>query len=81
MAALEILVKAVMDGLEDEAVVAAKQVVEEGLAVGQIIDALTGGMREIGEQFARVDIFLPEMMMAAQAMKAGTSSSRSWNCT
>jgi corrinoid protein of di/trimethylamine methyltransferase len=59
-----------MEGLEDEAVDAAKQVIEEGAAVNQVINALTGGMREIGEQFARMDIFLPEMMMAAQAMKA-----------
>ncbi len=70
MTVLDRLVKAVMEGLDDEAVVAAKQVIEEGAAIGQVIDALTDGMREIGEQFARMDIFLPEMMMAAQAMKA-----------
>lgn len=70
MTVVKTLVKAVVDGLEDEAVVAAKQVIEEGVAVEQVIDALTAGMRDIGEQFARMDIFLPEMMMAAQAMKA-----------
>jgi corrinoid protein of di/trimethylamine methyltransferase len=70
MTTLETLVKAVMDGEEDEALAATKKVIEEGLAVDKIIEALTGGMREIGEQFARMEIFLPEMMMAAQAMKA-----------
>jgi corrinoid protein of di/trimethylamine methyltransferase len=59
-----------MDGEEDESLVAAKKAIEEGLAVDKIIEALTAGMREIGEQFARMEIFLPEMMMAAQAMKA-----------
>ncbi|OQY23432.1 MAG: hypothetical protein DRJ03_09135 [Chloroflexi bacterium] len=70
MTTLEILVKAVMDGEEDEALVAAKKVIKEGQAVETIIEALTAGMREIGDQFARMEIFLPEMMMAAQAMKA-----------
>ncbi len=73
MTTLQTLVKAVMDGFEDEAVVAAKKVIEEGIAGDQataVIEALTAGMREIGEQFARMEIFLPEMMMAAQAMKA-----------
>jgi corrinoid protein of di/trimethylamine methyltransferase len=73
MTTLQTLVKAVMDGFEDEAVVAAKKVIEEGIAGDQataVIKALTAGMREIGEQFVRMEIFLPEMMMAAQAMKA-----------
>ena len=70
MTTLEVLVKAVMDGEEDDAVVAVKKVIKEDWAVEKIIEALTAGMREIGDQFARMEIFLPEMMMAAQAMKA-----------
>jgi corrinoid protein of di/trimethylamine methyltransferase len=70
MATLDVLVKAVMDGEEDEAVDAARKVLQEGVGVEHVVEALTAGMREIGEQFARMEIFLPEMMMAAQAMKA-----------
>jgi len=70
MSTLQTLVKAVVDGFEDEAVVTAKKVIEEGIAPIQVIEALTAGMREVGERFARMEIFLPEMMMAAQAMKA-----------
>ncbi len=70
MTTLQTLVKAVVDGFEDEAVVTAKKVIEEGVAPIQAIEALTAGMREVGERFARMEIFLPEMMMAAQAMKA-----------
>ncbi len=70
MTPLETLVKVVMDGEEDEALAAANKVIAEGLPVQDIIEGLTAGMREIGEQFARMDIFLPEMMMAGQAMKA-----------
>jgi corrinoid protein of di/trimethylamine methyltransferase len=69
MTQLEILVEAVMDGEQDEALVATKQVIQEGVPVKQVIEALTAGMREIGEQFALMEIFLPEMMMAGQAMK------------
>jgi len=69
MTTLEALVTAVMDGLEDEAIAIAQKVIEEGEAVDQVIEALTAGMREIGDQFARMEIFLPEMMMASQAMK------------
>jgi corrinoid protein of di/trimethylamine methyltransferase len=70
MTTLDELVKAVMDGDEEEANAAAEKVVQEGVRIGTVIDALTAGMREIGDQFARMDIFLPEMMMSAQAMKA-----------
>ena len=70
MSALEKLVQAVMEGDEQLATGSAKDVIAEGIAVEQVIEALTGGMREIGDQFARMEIFLPEMMMAAQVMKA-----------
>jgi corrinoid protein of di/trimethylamine methyltransferase len=70
MTPLETLVEAVMDGEEDESLTAVREVIREGLDVGQVIEALTDGMREIGEQFTRMEIFLPEMMMAGQAMKA-----------
>lgn len=69
MSSLSKLVQAVMEGMEDEAVVAAKETLQEGVSVETIIDELTAGMREIGEQFARMEIFLPEMMTAAQAMQ------------
>ena len=70
MTTLDELVKAVTDGDEEDATAAAEHVVQEGVPIDTVIDALTRGMREIGEQFARMDIFLPEMMMSAQAMKA-----------
>ena len=70
MTVLNVLVKAVVEGLEDEAAVAARQVIEEGVALKQVIEALTTGMREVGEQFARREIFLPRMMFGARAMEA-----------
>jgi corrinoid protein of di/trimethylamine methyltransferase len=34
-----------------------------------VVDALTEGIREVGNRFERMEIFLPEMMLAAQAMQ------------
>ena len=34
-------------------------------------DGLISAMDEVGDQFARGDLFVPEMLRAAQAMKAG----------
>ena len=69
MSKLDVLKKAVLDGDLDAAIGAVAPVVEEGTPPELIIDALTEGMREVGEQFALMEIFLPEMMMAARAMK------------
>jgi len=70
MATLRTLVEAVQNGQEDQAIAAARKTVQEGVAIDGIIEALTAGMREVGDRFARMEIFLPEMMLAAQAMQA-----------
>ena len=70
MNVLQTLVEAVKNGEETEAVVAARQAVQAGHEVHAIVDALTAGMREVGDAFARLEVFLPEMMLAAQAMQA-----------
>ena len=70
MTTLEKLVEAVQEGEEREAVATAGKVLQEGIPIDGIIEALTAGMREVGDRFARMEIFLPEMMLAAQAMQA-----------
>ena len=62
MTTLQDLVKAVMDGKEEAALSNTGKVMREGVQVGQVLEALTAGMRDIGEQFARMEIFLPEML-------------------
>ena len=43
-----------------------------GVSVRRILnDALIAAMDRVGEDFSRDDIFVPEMLMAARAMKAG----------
>lgn len=70
MTTLQTLVDTVMDGDEEGAVVATKKVIQEKIPVDEVISALTDGIREVGEKFARMEIYLPEMMMSSMAMKA-----------
>ncbi len=41
--------------------------------LGIINDGLISGIEEVGERFKRGDLYVPEMMMSAQAMKAGVA--------
>lgn len=50
---------------------AAKEAVDEGLDILEAIDVLTTAIREIGEKYAEGVVFLPELMMAGDTMKAG----------
>ena len=70
MTTLQTLVSAVIDGDEEGAVVATKKVIEEKIAIEEVISTLTKAIREVGEMFARMEIFLPGMVMSSRAMKA-----------
>jgi len=49
-----------------------QQAIDGGVPVETILDdALIAGMGVVGERFRRHDIFLPEVLLAARAMKAG----------
>lgn len=39
--------------------------------VSLLMDGMVPAMREIGERFARNEVFIPEMLLAARAMQAG----------
>jgi trimethylamine corrinoid protein len=70
MGTLEMLRMAVQDGDSDQTVDLTRKAIAEGLAVNSIVEALTTELREVGNRFGRLEIFLPEMMMAAHAMQA-----------
>jgi 5-methyltetrahydrofolate--homocysteine methyltransferase len=58
----------------DEATVVARTQAEldGGTDIGAILnDGLISAMDEVGERFSSGELFVPEMLMAAQAMKAG----------
>jgi len=68
--ALEKLKKILVQGDAEESKKWAEKTVEEKIALVDIIDAVTEAMRGVGAAFARGDLFLPELMGAAEAMKS-----------
>jgi len=66
--------QAIIDIDEEKAVSVAKQALEEGLNPVQVLtEGYSAGIREIGELFSRGEVFLPEMILSAEAMKAATA--------
>jgi trimethylamine corrinoid protein len=62
------LADAIIDGDKDRLSGVVEKALGEGLAPFDVIDkGLSPGMKEVGEKFARYEIYLPEMMMAAEA--------------
>lgn len=61
----------VIDGDEDKCVAAAEAALEAGLRpLVCIEEGLTPGIREVGDRFGRMEMFLPEMVLSARAMQA-----------
>jgi len=59
----------------DEAAVveAAKQAIDEDLNIIKTLEILSSAIREVGDKFEAGEAFLPELIMAADVMKAGTA--------
>jgi corrinoid protein of di/trimethylamine methyltransferase len=68
----EELAQAVMAYDQERSRALAKEVVTKGLNPLRAIDeGLARGLRQVGDLFGRREAFLPELVMAAEAMKAG----------
>ena len=68
----ERLAKAVMEGDEKEAKKAAQEAIKAGInPFDAIKNGLSRGMEIIGKKFSNFEVYLPEVMLAADAMKAG----------
>ncbi|MFC1907982.1 B12-binding domain-containing protein [Chloroflexota bacterium] len=62
------LTAAIVAGDKDKLLIAVEDALQENVSPVDIIDVgLSPGMKEVGEMFARYEIFLPEMMMATDA--------------
>ena len=71
MAEMHPLTQAIIDGDKAAATELTQQCLDDGEAAGDIIEQrLVPGMAVIGEQFQQDEIFVPEMLIAANAMKA-----------
>jgi len=59
---------AIITGDKDKLLVAVEDALREGVTASELIErGMSPGMKEVGERFARYEIYLPEMMMAAEA--------------
>lgn len=47
-----------------------KKALEEGIQPDKILESCNNGMQKIGERFGKNEVFVPELLMAAKAMKA-----------
>ncbi len=66
------IVKSVEDGDGEECAKLAGNALAEGTNPLEVVDGgLSAGLRSVGEKFGRGEMFLPDMMMAVEAMKEG----------
>jgi len=71
MAQLADLFDKVAHGKAPETKELVSKAVSDGVSVDEIIATMNMAMEEVGRRFSRNEIFLPEMMVAARAMKFG----------
>jgi 5-methyltetrahydrofolate--homocysteine methyltransferase len=72
MADLAALTAAVEAGNRTAAAELTQAAVDEGIDPKTILDAMTAAMDVVGRKFQEGELFVPEMLIAARAMKAGT---------
>ena len=66
--------QSIIDGAPDSALELAQQAVQSGIApLDAVNNGYIPGMHDVGEQFARGQMFLPDMMASAEAMRAAMS--------
>lgn len=71
IASIQELKNAVLEFDEDKAVASAQKVIKDGGAPLDAINAMGDALKELGEQFQRMEVFLPEVLLATDAFKAG----------
>lgn len=73
MAILDDISQAVQIGKKKDVVALVEQAVSEGVAPDEILNVgLIPAMDIVGDKFSKNEIFVPEMLVAARAMAAGT---------
>ena len=72
MTLLEDLRDKTMAGKRKETGPLVQQALDEGIDPQEILDAMIDAMGIIGERFSKGEAFVPEMLVAARAMTAGT---------
>ncbi|NMB35232.1 MAG: cobalamin-binding protein [Firmicutes bacterium] len=68
MEMLDKLFDLVEDGENEEAIKMAEVMLDKGVSPQTIIGAMTDGMRKLGDLFDKKEIFLPELLIASDAL-------------
>ena len=77
MSVLSEIVQAVIDGDEQQAPELVEQALSDsGPAKAVLQDGLLAGMTEVGRRFRDGEFFIPEVLIAAEAMKTGMEALR-----
>ena len=72
MKILDQIYQSILKGRADDCKACTQQALDENISPAEIIaKGMNSAMEEVGLRFSRNEIFLPEMMVAARAMKAG----------
>jgi 5-methyltetrahydrofolate--homocysteine methyltransferase len=73
MADLKALADAIIKGDQNAAVAITKAALSEGMAAKDILDnGLIAGMDVVGSRFKRNEVYIPEVLISARAMKSAT---------
>jgi len=73
MADLSALTAAVEAGDQRTALAVTQGAIDDGMAAQAILDAMSSAMEVIGGRFQRNEIYVPEMLISARAMKLATA--------
>ncbi len=66
------LYDAIVFGERDRVVEIVQEAVDKGEDVGELLNVtMIPALREVGDQFSRGEVFVPEMLVSARAMQAG----------
>lgn len=65
------LYNAILEGQRDAAQESVTAALHEGTPPGEVLDAMVTAMGEVGRLFEEGEYFVPEMLIAARAMKTG----------
>jgi corrinoid protein of di/trimethylamine methyltransferase len=71
------MAKAVIEGDEERTVALAKAALEQGVDPAEAIEkGLAEGMKEVGKLFEKLEVYLPQVIISADAMTAGVDMFR-----
>jgi 5-methyltetrahydrofolate--homocysteine methyltransferase len=72
MSTLQVMAESLMKGKANDVKALVEKALAEGVVPGRILnEGLLAGMSVIGERFKKNEVYVPEVLIAARAMKAG----------